>query len=437
MRYNVMGLGGCFLSFLGLVCACIGIVLSERWSNTHNKEKVDSQYQSTQSEEDVEVGSSNRVHVTFVPPANSFWKRLSNNAMTYWSGTNFTFTCPAITFKIFLALLLVIELNHIMAPESSVLATPETVQLHREHPDTNKYIPRIAEWLMPSLNNDTADLWVERLNVVRGWLLASWFIYLLLPPGQIWSSGTSYAIGAIAYVYLGSIGLSYNRSHSVQGGLIFLFFSIFAVPFLGCPKHGPRAARWLRRFLYLGVLVPIHLFAGICKLRYKGLASNITGEWISKLFEGQSDRSALPTVHLFIGDHRWAAAFFSWGNLIIEFVLPLAVVLWMENGVARALFHISSILFHISVFLLMGPNFARYSLFHLLACDPLAWCCQKQAERDRSVVILPITWRDWFRAGITVYVLVSWFWVQVFADVLHLTGKLDPKKSRNPYFPFP
>jgi len=56
----------------------------------------------------------------------------------------------------------------------------------------------------------------------------------------------------------------------MQGGILFILLSIFAVPFFGCPKYGDRSARWLRRVLYVVVFIPIYLFSGVCKFRYKG-----------------------------------------------------------------------------------------------------------------------------------------------------------------------
>jgi NADH dehydrogenase FAD-containing subunit/predicted DCC family thiol-disulfide oxidoreductase YuxK len=330
------------------------------------------------------------------------------------------------------------ELNFYTAPETTFMATPELVQLWRKKPGSTEYVPHLIDVLMPTLSKSTAGLWVERLQTIRAVLILSWLTYLLVPSRHFWVSGTAYTVGALAYAYSGTIGLMFNLAHSAQGGILFILSSIFAVPFLGSQTYGPRAARWLRRFLYIGVLVPIYLFSGVSKFRYKGVMSNLSGHWIHHVFRGGSNRSAFPALYRFIGEHKWASMFFSHGNIVVEYLLPLAVMLWMDNWIVLSLFHVSCILFHVSIFLLMGPNFLRYCLMHILAWNPFGWCCKQRAKTDNSLSALgPSTTRlDWFHAVVTVYVIVSWFWVQVISDFQHLTGRLDPMKRRNPYFPF-
>jgi hypothetical protein len=68
---------------------------------------------------------------------------------------------------------------------------------------------------------------------------------------------------------LNSIGhVNLSTSHSpiasfldllCVGGILFIFSAIFAMPFLETSK---RANHWLRRFLYIVILVPIYLFSG-------------------------------------------------------------------------------------------------------------------------------------------------------------------------------
>ena len=213
------------------------------------------------------------------------------------------------------------------------------------------------------------------------------------------------------------------------------------MPFLGCPKHGDRAARWLRRVLYAVVLIPIYLFSGVSKFRYKGFWPQFTGSWLTSAFtKAGMKRSVFPGVYQYIRSHQWAMAFFSWGNVLIEFLLPLAMMIWMENPIIQALFHLSSILFHISIFALMGPNFIRYCLMHILAWNPFGWFGFKPPSKtttDATMNLGPVTWLDKLQAGITFYCLWAWFWVQFISDIEHLTGKIDFMERRNPYFPFP
>lgn len=151
-------------------------------------------------------------------------------------------------------------------------------------------------------------------------------------------------------------------------------------------------------------------------------------------------RSVTPGLYKFIRDRQWAMAFFSWGNVVIEYILPLMVVLWIENPILLGLFHFSCILFHISIFALMGPNFTRYCLMHLLAWNPLGGFGFKKQTVSTDPAITPIgpvTWLDKVRAGFTAYCMIAWFYVQFISDIEHLMGKVGFMERRNPYFPFP
>lgn len=160
----------------------------------------------------------------------------------------------------------------------------------------------------------------------------------------------------------------------------------------------------------------------------------------SAFTKGGIKRSVAPTLYKYIRDRNWAMAFFSWGNVVIEYILPLAVVIWIENPILLGLFHFSSILFHISIFVLMGPNFTRYCLMHILAWNPLGGFGFKPqtVSTDPAITpIGPITWLDKIRAGFTAYCMIAWFYVQFISDFEHLLGKIGFMDRRNPYFPFP
>lgn len=309
MRSSVMGIGGGPTSYLALLCAVIGIFFSEKLSKLFGYKKQQSDKESggtgassstgkttsatyhqpiknkasdiedqtspiiTRKEsKDEKASSLYHPEVSSIttqdclesPVVPSLLKRWTNNSMTYLSGTGFTWSNPVVTFKIFIALLLVIELNDLMAPEQTIFYTPEIIALQRAKPDPREHVPYMADLLTPSLSYATADLWYARLKMVRNVLVVSWLAYLVLPPKRM--GGVCYVIGALLYCYLATIGLMYNLGHSMQGGILFLLSSIFAVPFLGCPKYGDRSARWLRRFLYIVVLVPIYLFSGVSKV---------------------------------------------------------------------------------------------------------------------------------------------------------------------------
>lgn len=255
MRKHIMGgIGGEFLSLVTLLSFVVGIGLS-----------------SSVCFQDGFIGMPNvlaRLHyVDSVCPihSHSYFGRLMKTPMIYWSGTaSFTFTYPVTSFKLFIVILLLVDLNG-LDHFQSVLAAPEAVELFRPEPQSpSPFITLVATWLMPSdLENDkTADLFVHQLHMLRGLLLMSWFTYLILPARCVWVSGICYVVGAIAFIYLAILSILCSLTHTLVCTIDFLLFTIPAVPFLGCPKHGQRAACWLRRLLYLGVLIPLYLFAG-------------------------------------------------------------------------------------------------------------------------------------------------------------------------------
>ena len=246
MRSSVMGIGGGPTSLIGLVCAAVGILLYGREKNAskmgdketpsstvtdkghyHAIKPKDSDVEENVFKNNDEVkdkksslylseeGSADSLHDSLEQSSvNSTCTKLKDNTMTYLSGTNFTWENPVVLYKIFVALLLFIELNDLMAPEQTIMYTPELIQLQRAKPDPREYVPYMADYLTPSLNADTADLWVKRLRMVRGLLLFSWLTYLILPPKKI--GGVCYAVGALLYCYLATIGLMYNLGHSMQ-----------------------------------------------------------------------------------------------------------------------------------------------------------------------------------------------------------------------------
>jgi len=157
-------------------------------------------------------------------------RRIPHNIMTYWTNTSLIFVRPLLTFKCFMAFLLFVELNEIMAPEQSMLATPEVVSLIRAYPKKHEYVNPYVEWIMPGLISEDIDggasvnEWVWRLEVLRFFLLISWFAFLLLPKKFPMTNGLFYAIGAIIYGKFGLcivndvaiIGISHSCSSSLH-----------------------------------------------------------------------------------------------------------------------------------------------------------------------------------------------------------------------------
>lgn len=248
MHHDAMGVGGGVLSFVGLVCAVVGVLYSERVFKA-NKQKVDDGYQPVATDYDLEEGSSAMMNPVVQPT--SICGKLSERGTMY--------------FKVFLTLLLVNELNVLMAPEASVLATPELVQLHQSKPD------------------DTKEMWAERLFVVRALLLVSWFAYLLIPSRKVWHSGTAFALGASSYLYLGGVELLYGPSTSAKVGIAFIICSVLVTLVRGCRKCRARGIAQrsvgqnkknienakklpLEERLDLAMEGPTLIFDGICNL---------------------------------------------------------------------------------------------------------------------------------------------------------------------------
>jgi hypothetical protein len=171
--------------------------------------------------------------------------------------------------------------------------------------------------------------------------------------------------------------------------------------------------------------------------------SNLSGAWVTVLFTNKyrTSVSLLPSLFSFIGKHQWLAMFISWSNIYMELILPWAIVIWMENGLMRTLFHVSGVGFHISIFALMGPNFLHVCVLHLLASDPLGWPVsaryiklfqpRQQGLEETASTPAPtmrmITWRDWMQVLVALCCLVGWFRVNFLCDIDRLMGKVVPR----------
>ena len=371
--------------------------------------------------------------------------------MDYWTGGRCRlppFAYPVPTIKLFLVALLWLELHDIMAPSQSVLATPEMVWLMAQAPKTKKYVPNMARWLLFPLmgKGQTIGGLVVMLGKIRGLGLIAWLMFLCIPEGRnysSWAATISYTLGAASYFFLGSIGLMHKLSHSTQGGLLFVAATSFAIPALFAMDTDRQVSgsAWLRRFLFLGILIPIYLMSGIAKIRYVGILTNLNGRWLWELFEPNSRKyAAWTSLRNLLYTHKVLLTFMSWGNLVLEIFLPLALILKLESAVLRMSFHCIALAFHISIFFLVGPNFGRYCLLHVLAFDPIGWFRIRAGatEIGRSVTLRSPSRSkgDFIRVGIAMLFLFGWFRVQLLSDIEHLLGRVEHKKKRDPYFPF-
>ena len=342
-----------------------------------------------------------------------------------------------ISIKFLVLALLWLELEFLTAHDQSFLAVPELIALQRVHParsGAKRLVPPLTQLLMPSLCDATADMWAERLSKLRLLLLLAWGGYLLVPSAHSRASSLLYAAGAAAYFVLGSIGLMCHHGNSMQGPMIFMLSAASAVG-----DRSPRAGSWLRQFVIAAILVPTYLFAGISKLRYFGVASNLTGEWIRPVLldRAQSD-SLLPALNAALASSRMGLGLLSCANLSLELLLPIACLCARSGRTATAIRRLALpcwAAFHLANFVLIGPNFSRQLLLLLFASNPLGWrhgAPPLHVERTSAT-----TGMDCLRAAILVAVLSGWFAVQVASDVAHLSGTWSLDAKFNPVWPWP
>ena len=369
-----------------------------------------------------------------------------------WWGIPPGLSQPLSSMKLFVCMLLFMELSVWMSPEQCVLATPELVSLARRYPwttpgeENHHLVPPMAFWLMPDLESNV-EAWVAYLTALRRRLLLSWCIFMVAPntPGLLWQTvnTVSYAYGALAYAYFGTIGLMYNLAHSVQGGMLFVVSAIFAVPFL---ETNPKAGAWLRKFLLLNVLVPVYLFAGVNKLRYLGLGSNISGAWLVPILK-DTHRAVFPELNMWmatapakLSSAPWPCMLMSWGNLAVEFVLPVIAIVSLNQGplssLVRLLFIVGAMSFHVAVFFTMGPNFMRQMVLLVLASNPLR-CFGESEKGDAREMLLVASIGDRLRGIYGILILALWYGTQLWSDFDHLMGRIPWERHHNPYFPFP
>ena len=193
-----------------------------------------------------------------------------------WWWFPFELTCPMVSMKLFVLALLFIHFHVLMVPRPGVLAAPELVGIMKRHPPSPYPMLPFTEWLLPGLSPETAKSWMESLCQLRSRMILCWFGFLLLPnwshrahinKGLQVAHGLLYGYGALIYAFFAAIHYAYTKKHSDYGGIVSVLAAIFAVPFL---ETNPMAGSWLRKFLIINAVIPIYLFAGICKVRYLG-----------------------------------------------------------------------------------------------------------------------------------------------------------------------
>lgn len=339
---------------------------------------------------------------------------------------------PLAAFRLFLFGLLLLELFGLAAPEQNVLATPELLALVRARPpwsyerfdDVSRALTnRVLARFLPVGEGDSlnVDAWVRFLARVRCVVIGAWAAFLVEPVPLL------YALGAVGYVYLGLVGLLYNPAHSTLAPMLFVLLAMVAVD--GLAANDARAAAWLRRALLECVLAPAYLFSGVSKMRYMGLAF-FGGTWLRNELH-DTPRATLPGMVRLLRTTPGACEFMSAGNVMIEFALPILVVaaaraegLWAQRLVRLFLFAAAS--FHVAIFFLMGPNFARMGLLLVLAAAPT---CSAPDPGSPTAA-------DARRGGVALVAMAGWFAAQFASLALHLSGLVEPTEKVDIRFPF-
>jgi hypothetical protein len=370
--------------------------------------------------------------LTVAPNANrSFLQRF----IIQWSDGP-VLSYPVASFKCFVCLLLLIEVNDLMVPEQSILYTPELVRIVRGHAcNRPPAMPHLTEVLLPGLDDSTADSWARVLGQLRAVLLISWCTCLAAP--YRWGLfAPLYSLGALAYFLLGSLGLQWNPAHSTQAGMLFVLSAVLVSGDL----HRSSAAQWLIKFLFVCVLIPVYLFAGISKMRYMGVLSQFEGGWMAQIVSDNIQRSTWPAISKWIMETPLAQIFMSFGDVAFQDVLSLLTLFYglhRSSRIAWALRNLYCLVgqtFHFINLVLIGPNFIRMSLLLLLAANPFGIA---SAEKGKQIEAA-LTKLDYFRGGFATFVLCYWIGLQIIPSLRHVAGFAHGLPvDDDPYWPIP
>ena len=393
-----------------------------------------------------------RKYVHRCAAASAHWRRTPLNLLAVFWSQGQGFVHPLATVKLTVLLLLTVDLLGVGAPELNIVAAPELIARIRRHPVLPaELLPGVVTNLtgifMPDLRDATADVYVAWLVGIRCVMLMSWALFLVLPAARSpWLAFGCYLLGAASYVILGSLALMYNLAHSTQSSILFVAASAIAVPGL---THNRRAAIWLRQFLFLCVIAPVYLFSGMSKIRYIGLRRQLTGAWmVEDSVLGSASmflRSSLPSLNELVLHAPGGLTLMSLGNLAVEVVAPIGVLLSAPfstaESISRAAMCLLALTFHSLVFLQMGPNFVRHCILVVIVLDPLSVVAHKSrpcaTDTDYSSGLSPPATADRLRGAAATAVLVSWFYVQIHSDLSHLLGHTAPNQKIDSYWPIP
>ncbi|CAE7618251.1 unnamed protein product [Symbiodinium sp. CCMP2592] len=409
MRERMLGIGSCWFVPLVLLCTAFGV-----WRPG-------------------------------LPPVSSSAFRLDKLTAWWHRGPQLS----AISLKVYVCTLLLIELLGASSPLVSVLSLPEILRRVRRHPygpgdgvglfavhglaDTPHLMPRLTYLFMPDLNDSTVDSYASFHAMLRATLLIAWCIFLVAPRAWRTTSATSYTWGAAMYFYFGSLSMMFAPTTSVCSS----YFFVLGAGFVVTHAESTDAQAWLWKFLVMSILAPYYLAAGFAKLRYAGWMSTLTGSWIREDF--------LDFLSIFPGFNAWAAhaplvaALFSCGCMLVEFVGPL-LVLSIDVGkpcskVARWTLTIWSSLvlgFLLGAYVFFGPNFVRQVPLTIMLLHGL-WCSDAESPRPEAQEAPPLVYHC--RAILAMLLLSSWFAVEIWSDLAHLTGATPQLSKHDPAWP--
>ncbi|CAE7618228.1 VWA3A [Symbiodinium sp. CCMP2592] len=364
------------------------------------------------------------------------------SCIDWWScGPQIT---PA-SLKVFLTVLLLIELLGLQAPQSDVFTLPEMIRRVRAHPYGRTpelglrwgfacgddgdagLMPRLTYVFMPNLNDATADSYAWVFSILRTSLLVSWCTFLVLPCA--WApSWACFVWGVVVYVVMASVGTMY-QPYCVS--VCTCFFLVAAACILPSLKKSPRARAWLGMFLIVSTLAP---FYG--KGRWGPVLS---GSWLTQVLQSASDRSAVPGFVAWIVKTPVVAAVMSFGVLLVEFLLPLAVLFLASSSSdlacwLRTCWILLATFFHITTIVIVGPNFARQLPLLMMLLHGV-WHPIRSTDAE---AIEPEQMSSWARrVSFATALLVLWMCNELWSDFDHIFGATPRASHHDMQWPLP
>ncbi|CAE7244069.1 unnamed protein product [Symbiodinium microadriaticum] len=353
-----------------------------------------------------------------------------------------------ISLKVYVCMLLLIELLGASSPLVSVLSVPEILRRVRRHPygsrdepglfvgksleDSPHLMPRLTYLFMPDLDDGTADGYASFHAGLRATLLGAWCIFLVTPCTWNKISTVCFTWGAAMYFYFGSLGVMFAPTESVCSSYFFVMGAVLVVPH----ADSAHAQAWLWKYLVLCILAPYYLAGGFGKLRYAGWMSALTGTWIQ--------RDLLDFPSLFPGFNAWVARtpfmtfLFSFGCMLVEFVGPLLVLAVAGEPCSKLAFWSVTawsclvLCFLLGAWLFLAPNFIRQVPLTIMILYGLV---SERSEGHRGESQGISISMCYCRVVLAMVLFSGWFAVQVWSDLAHLTGATPQLSKHDPAWP--